>query len=348
MFDLAETGTGRRPSRPVDDDPTAGLRAALEVCALADRSDLGRILATGKDLLLLLHRLSTQDLKGIAEGEGRRTVLTTAKGRIVDHLFVHRVGPEEVLLVAGAHGAPRVTAHLARYTFREETGLRDVSGETAQFSLVGPRASVAMAAAGLPLPRPCASLRHELSGVAVHLLGQDGSSADGYSVVLPASAAETIWDRLSDAVGSSGGARLDPATLEAWRVIRGLGALAHEWTEDFNPLEAGLDEAVSFTKGCYVGQEVVARLRTYDKVSREMCGLVLPVGAPVPAPGTPVTRSGRRIGVVTSGVLPPGRSAPLALAYLKRSSGEAGELLIDVDGTSFAVVPRSLPFDTTP
>ena len=110
-----------------------GLRAALERCALADRSILPRILATGPDLLDLLHRLSTNAVKDLEPGEGRATVLTTPKGRIAHRLAVHRLPDAGVLLVGGTGGAGAVLEHFRRFTFAEQLGLSDVTDSWAHF-----------------------------------------------------------------------------------------------------------------------------------------------------------------------------------------------------------------------
>ncbi|HKQ62979.1 MAG TPA: glycine cleavage T C-terminal barrel domain-containing protein, partial [Candidatus Polarisedimenticolaceae bacterium] len=104
--------------------------------------------------------------------------------------------------------------------------------------------------------------------------------------------------------------------LECWRVLRGVPAAGAELNEEHNPLEAGLWDAVSFDKGCYVGQEVVARLRTYDKVARRLVGLEFAAGTLPPERGTPLFDAGREVGSVTSALrLPGGRT--IALGYVK-------------------------------
>ncbi len=128
-------------------------------------------------------------------------------------------------------------------------------------------------------------------------------------------------------------------------MLRGIGVSGQEYTEDHNPLEAGLWEAVSFDKGCYVGQEVIARLNTYDKVSRSIVGLRLPPGADVPAPGTELYAGERRVGKVTSALVPPGWEHAVALAYVKRGDGTAGaELSLGKAGSPATAAVVELPF----
>ena len=302
-----------------------GLHAAESSCAVADRSDLGRLVATGPDLLGLLHRLSTGDVKDLRPGEGRQTVVTDAKGRIVERLFVHHLGGAGVLLVGGPGGASRVQAHLQRFTFAEKTGLSDVTATTFALALLGPRWAAAAHASGIPDLAPYGSSAVTMAGMGVHAVRTNGFNDDGVLVIGPKDAAGPIRAALADTAASEGGGTIDAEELEAWRILSGLPASGHELTGEHNPLEAGLRDAVSFSKGCYVGQEVVARLNTYDKVSRALVRLRLEPGAPVPAPGAAIRGESGTIGAVTSAIRPPGRPAPVALGYVK-----ARELSADV------------------
>lgn len=280
---------------------------------LVDRSGLARLRGVGKDLLDLLHRLTTQDLKGLPIGAGLPAVLTSAKGRIVDRLFVHRAAEREVILVAGEGRASAVLEHLRKFTFAEETGLEDVTGTTALFSLLGNRAADL-----LPDPGPWGARRETIGGIEVLILGHDGFTAEGRSVLAAREGAEPVRAFLSARARV-----IDAETLEIWRVLRGLPAPGSELTEDWNPLEAGLRDHVSFTKGCYVGQEVVARLNTYDKVSRRLVRLRIPEGVPVPSPGAEVKSGGKAVGRVTSAVrAPDGGAAALAYVKARELSGE--------------------------
>jgi tRNA-modifying protein YgfZ len=308
-----------------------GLDAALRSCAVADRSDLGRLTGTGPDLLGLLHRLSTGDVKDLQPGEGRATVLTNAKGRIVERLTVHHGGAEGVLLVAGPGAASRVLAHLAKFTFAEKTGLTDVTPGTFAFAVVGPDWAKAAARLELPELAPYGIAEASIAGVRVRVARTNGFDAEGTLLCGPSAGAAAVRSAMIDAVAPLGGAAIDAETLESWRILRGLPAAGHELTEDHNPLEAGLRGDVSFTKGCYVGQEVVARLNTYGKVSRVLVRLDLPPGSPVPAVGSTILRAGVAVGAVTSAIRPEGRPAPVALAYAKSRELEDIETTVDID-----------------
>ena len=170
----------------------------------------------------------------------------------------------------------------------------DATDSWSQLAILGPRCRDAAAAAGLPVPDPHGAAAGTLAGIPAQVLGEDGFSSDGLSVVLPAARAAAGWEALSRAVVEAGGRAAGDEAVEAWRVLRGWPADGHELTEEHNPLEAGLRDAVSFTKGCYVGQEVVARLQSRDKVARSLAGFVLPAAAGAPPSGTPIILEDRR------------------------------------------------------
>jgi folate-binding protein YgfZ len=326
-------------------DREAELRAALECCAIVDRSDLARVLATGPDALDLLHRLSTGDVKNLEAGQGRPTVVTTAKGRIVERLFVHRLGDRGVLLVGGPGGSQKIIEHLDRFTFAEQTGLTDVTIEWCQLALSGPRAAEALEAGGFERPEPYESVEIDFEGGSALVVGEDGLSGDGYSMLVPRQMAGSMWQSLNLACSKCGGRPVGSLAAESWRILRGLPVAGHELTEDYNPLEAGLGEAVSFDKGCYVGQEVVARLNTYDKVSRSLVGLILAEGSEAPPPHAPLFFREHEVGRVTSSAIPPGWPNPIALAYLKRKIAEPGiELNVGASEGELVATMTRLPF----
>jgi tRNA-modifying protein YgfZ len=312
----------------------SGLAAARTTCVVADRSDLGRLLATGPDLLGLLQRLSTGDVKNLGPGQGCETVVTNAKGRIVERLFVHNLGPEGVLLVAGPHGAPAVQAHLKKFTFAEDTGLSDVTATTFAYALFGPKWAEAADGMGIPELAPYGSAKCTIAGSRVHVVRNNGFNAIGALVIGPRDDASQVRDALVEAAEHVGGGPVDADVLDAWRILSGFPASGRELTEDYNPLEAGLRDAVSFTKGCYVGQEVVARLNTYGKVSRALIVLEFEPGVAAPVPGSAILHAGVAIGSVTSGIGLPGQGTTVALGYVKTRELPDGinELSVDVDG----------------
>lgn len=311
--------------------PYERLGAALTRCGVVDDTPLARLVATGPDILDLLQRLGTGDVKALIPGEGRPTVLTNAKGRIVERLFVHHLGAEGVLVVGSPGAAARILGHLRKFTFAERLDVSDRTEATSAFTIVGPEWRSAALAASLPELVPYGSAPFTIGSAPVHVLRMNGFDANGLMLVGTREAAPTIEALAREAAESVGGAVLDPSSYEAWRIISGLPAMGAELTEERNPLEAGLRDAVSFTKGCYVGQEVIARLNTYDKVSRELLRLELPPGVPMPARGAAVRWDGRDVGAITSAAKVPGRDFVVAIAYVKSRELPAGASVLTVD-----------------
>jgi len=304
--------------------PKAELHAALELCTVADRSPLARLIGDGPDLADLLNRLSTNTVDALKPGHGAATVLTTAKGRIVERLFVTHLGDAGLLLVGGTGRADAVLAHVKKFTFAEQTGLRDCGADYGLLAIGGPLAREALVTAGLEVPPPLGTIGGTHDGLGVHILGHDGYSADGFSVLVPNEQAGSLWQALVLAVSKTDGRPAGELALEAARVRRGIPAAGSELNEDHNPLEAGLWDAVAFDKGCYVGQEVVARLNTYDKVSRRLVGLRIPEDHLVVAGGTKLYRNEEEAGVVTSVAGLEGAET-VALGYVKTRTADVDD-----------------------
>ncbi len=320
--------TGRR-------DPAAGAtaqyRAARADAVLADRSDLGRLFISGKDALDLLHRLTTQDVRSMVPGRGTAAVFVTPKGRLIDWVTFHLL-EDRLLCLTGAGRSAAVAAHIDHYTFREEVRVLDAGRSHATMGVFGARAQERVAqlfggeAAVLPLHHPMVV---RIAGEEAVLTRTFPLAGGGYHLTarteVRAAMRADILER------STGLAEADPACLEVMRIEAGLPAAGRELTEDYNPWEARLDDAISLNKGCYVGQEVIARLNTYKKVSKLLVGVCLEGG--VPAPGARLEREGSgAIGTLTSAAAVPGEDRVVGLGYVRDEEAAEGREIVVVDG----------------
>jgi len=162
---------------------------------------------------------------------------------------------------------------------------------------------------------------------------------EGYEVWLEPEALRSFWRAALDAgLGSACGTE----ALESLRIEAGIPRYGQDLAEDTLPLEAGLLSALSFSKGCYIGQEIVERARSRGHVNWKLVGLRLQAGAPVPKPSETLTSDGRTIGEVTSACFSPSLDRPVALAYLRREVSEPGTSLAFATGSVAEVV--QLPF----
>jgi len=318
--------------------------------AVMDRSHCGRLRVTGARRLDLLQRLTTNDLRGIASGAGTQTVLLSDKGRIVDDLRLY-AGEDHLLLLTSAGNAARVKEHIEKYRFRDDVTLEDVTSSTAMLSLYGPQSAHllewltgAKKLGDLPLHH---AVDLAIDAVPLRAARTADVGGAGFHLIVQAADAPRIWKACFERGASHG---VTPLGEEAWEMLRieyGVPRFGRELTDERNPLEAGLDAGVSFTKGCYIGQEVVARLDSRQKVSRHLVGLWLEPG-PAPADGSPVEapdRPGLALGTLTSAAPSLDFRRILGLGYVAAERSEAGTRLeVISDGDRIGAVVASLPF----
>ena len=309
-----------------------GYQALTRGVGVVDRSDVGRLLLRGADAVDLVERLSTNALTELAVGQGAATVLTTNKGRILDLLLVLR-RESDLLVLTGPNNQGRVAEWVDFYTFVEDVSVEDVTSTTAMLGVVGPDAPAAVeAATGVAASElaPYESRAGIVARVEALVVRSDPVGEPGYDVIVPADARQEALDALLSADAVPVGAE----ALDLVRIERGVPAFGHELTEAFNPLEAGLIDIISFTKGCYVGQEVVARLNTYDKVQKRLMRMRWDSGAG-PEPGAKLVLDGKQVGVVTSAAVSPDGGG-VGLGYVRRAHASEG-VVLPVEGGDLSV-----------
>lgn len=298
---------------------------------LHDASARGLLLVSGKDRVDLLQRITTNDLKKLASGSGNLCCFTTAKGRVIDRCRM-LVGQDAILVVTSAGRSPAVAQWIDRYVIIEDVKVVDLSAAVFQLDVVGEGARAIGARLDSrfdSLPRH-GHLQTTIEGVeGVTMVRTEGlRSSDAMAVIGPRAAKDSVVAAIGSDVPI-----LDEAEFEALRIDAGVPTFGRDVTEDNNPLEAGLWDSVSFEKGCYVGQEVVARLRNYDKVMKQLCRIELPASFPT---GTKLLADGRDVGVLTSVAGPPHLEKHVALGYVQRRIVQNGTPM--VLGTSDAKV----------
>ncbi|MBK8985651.1 MAG: glycine cleavage system protein T [Chloroflexi bacterium] len=284
--------------------------AAHDTAVVVDHHATGVLQFSGSSRLDLLHRMSTQAVKGLAAGQGAATILTTDIGRIIDRLRLYASG-DAVTVLTGENNADFIARYLLRFVFfNDDFRLQDISAATAVFGVYGPQAGQKLVNAGLPeadLP-----LHHWLpanvDGVPLSLHRTDPIAGDGYLVLAAAADKAAVQARLL----AAGLTTADEATAEYLRIESGIPRLGRELTQDYIPLEADLWSDVSFNKGCYIGQEIIARLESRGKLAKRLVKL----GLTAPAePGSDITAAGKKVGTLTS--LGSGPAGLVGLGYVK-------------------------------
>jgi len=285
----------------------SGYQALREGAAWLDLSPRGRILARGRDRTRLLHNLTTNDVKRLAPGSGCYAFLLNPQGRIQSDLEIFCFA-DHFLLGSEPEMRARVIEQIRRYIISDQVEIEDVTEETSAVAVEGPRAAAALAALGAPVP--AADYGHlpwgEFTVAAISLTGQPG-----FRFFLPVAEIAALASRL-ETVG------VVPATPEDARLVRienGKPRYGEDIRDTSLPQETQQMHAVSFTKGCYLGQEIVERIRARGHINRKLERLELEATEP-PAPGTKLAVEGGEA-EVTSALYSPALEKVVALAYVR-------------------------------
>lgn len=318
---------------------------------LVDRSARGRLWLTGADRLGFLQGLLTNDVASLTPGTGCYAALLTAAGRMVTDMRVVELG--DGLLIEVEPGLDGLLfERLDNSIFAEDVQVRNVTLERAAVGVYGPAAAgvIARAAADsgvsgrLDALAEHGSLRSEIAGVPALVVRSADPGVSGFDVVVPAEARE----RVAGAMREAGAIDVDPAVAEVCRIEAGRPRFTVDMNEDTIPLEAGIESrAISLTKGCYVGQEIIIRVlhRGGGRVARRLVGIALSPDAPVPERDAPVRAGERVAGAVTSAAWSPALERPIALAILHRDFTEPGtQVSIGPADQGSPAEVRALPF----
>ena len=317
--------------------------ALREDWVLYDRSWTTVVEMTGEDRVRFLNGLITSDVRELGEGDGQHGFVTDAKGKVVTDVGLFAL--EDRLWMEAAPGkAAHLAEHLGKYVITDRVELA-VLEEQVAVALCGPRAEEALGSL-VEGELPGADWGHravDLADRAAWLCRHPRLGVDGFVVRASRTDAEEIRRRL---VADDGGPReVGHHVMEAARIAAGLPLAGVDLDEATLPQETGEEGAISYTKGCYLGQEVVARVHYLGKVNRTLRGLRFEDGT-LPELGAELSADGRPVGRVTSAVRIPGSSEFVGLALLHRKGAEVGERL-SVDGGAHAVVTE-LPTEDLP
>ena len=323
---------------------TSDYQTARQRAAALERSERRCLVVSGADRASYLQGLLTNDTVALKPGEGCYAAYLTPQGRMISDLFVYELG-DVMLLTVPREQHRAVLEKLDQFIFSEDVQLGDVSDTFSTTAVVGPEAArvvsglTAIPEADLAAMAEYGNRRAVFQGHAVIVTRVTDTGEPGYDVHVEA----PVTAALRQALAAADVPLLDPGAADALRIEAGVPKFGRDMDEETIPLEAGIESrAISFSKGCYVGQEVIIRVlhRGHGRVARKLVGLTIE-GDTVPAAGTRAAGDGRDIGEVTSSTMSPTLKRPIALAYLHRDFLAPGTA-VTVDGQT-AVVTQ-LPF----
>jgi tRNA-modifying protein YgfZ len=318
--------------------------AGKHSAGLMDRSWLGRIDVSGADRFEFLHRMSTNDIHALKPGDGLQTVLTTPEAKIIELLTVY-AKPESLLCVTNPQNSHKVLTWFKRNMFfRDKVKAVDISALTVQLSLFGPLAGELLArlsGENLESQSQFHTRSVTIAGFAVQAARLPGLAGGGYDLIADAVHSDELWDAALDAGRVFGLLPLGTRAYNALRLEAGEPLYGYELSEEINPLEAGLKHAISFAKGCYTGQEVIARLDTYQKLKQTLVRLRL---SDLPEGSLPLRLwlGTTEIGKLTSAVRLPESDDVIGLGYVRIKFYQPGIVAV-VDGGSRTVDATMLP-----
>jgi tRNA-modifying protein YgfZ len=310
-----------------------------EHAGLFDRSLGSRLAISGPDRAKFLHNLLTNEVKRLPVGKGCEAFVTSTQGKTLAIVTV-LAGALDILLRTDAGAIAGLIPHLRKYGVFDDVAIDDQSASTFEYHVAGPAAAeiVRSCFGQIPEETDLAHVTADLGGQPVRLIRESPTTLPGMTLIGDVAIARSVKDQLLS-VGGGLNVRLKPDLrngesglidasgdiFEVLRIEAGTPVFGKDITEKNLPQEIGRDaRAINFVKGCYLGQETVARIDALGHVNQVLRGLVFDAGSPCPEPGSPLEDGGKQVGVVTSVAFSPIRNAPVALGIVRTSHSSPG------------------------
>ena len=300
-------------------DSRAEFQALLSGSAIYDLSSRAKISVTGGDRVRWLNGMVSNNIRDLAPGHGVYAFLLNAQGRIQADLYTFQRG-ESFLIDMEESQREKVLGLFDRYIIADDVEIADISGKIASIGLTGPESRYVFERAGIALPELGHMQFAEIawSGISVTLLRSGKEAGDSWQVWISPDERERLWESLVNA----GAKPVGQAARELFRIARGIPQFGVDIRDRDLPQETGQDRALNFTKGCYLGQEIVERIRSRGAVHRQFTAF--DVEGVLPNPGTKIVAGEKEVGEITSSAVLPlaDRERPVALGYLRREARE--------------------------
>lgn len=294
-------------------------KLARNSAGLEDRSWRGLIEVGGKDRTAWLHNLVTNEVKNLRPGEANYAFAINVKGRVLFDANV-LVEAGRIWLDIDARFRAAIVAHLEKYVISEDVTLADRSGDFVRLAVLGPRMKEVAGRCGPGHAAAMAQLQHapaELGGASVRAVRHDYAGQPGLEYVVPADAAAQVWRHLLESVAACGGGPVGWQATRCLRMEAGIPAFGEDIDDDVIPPETGqIERGISYQKGCYLGQEVIERMRSHNVLARRLVGLRLSEAVACP-PAARLLVDDAEVGRLTSTCHSPLLGAVLGLGYVK-------------------------------
>jgi aminomethyltransferase len=329
-------------------DPTREYQSVRRSVGLLDFSNRAVLEFSGADRLSYLQGLVSNDLRPLSPGEGVYAAFLSQQGKVLGDCRIFATD-DSFILDLWEPLKPKILDHLNRYLVADEVEINDFSDRYVTLSVQGPGSEALLEASGAKDPRPRQALAHsiaEIGGIQLRIWRYSHTGEDGFDLMIPVAEIENVARRLTETASAYSAQWVGLEVYEILRVEAGIPRYGADISEDNLILETGLDHAVSFTKGCYLGQEVAERIRSRGHVNKHLTGLVID-GEQPPASGSKILLAEKQIGTITSSVCSPALGSAIALGYVHRDQRSPGtKLVIQHDHEVLKATVAQLPFVT--
>ncbi len=302
-------------------DPAGELTALRKTAGLFDLGGRGMLVLTGEDRVRWLNGMVTNNTRDLPLNHGNYSLLLNAQGRIQGDLLAYNRG-DYLLVITDVAQVEKIKGIFDKYIIMDDVEVADVSEKLTAVGMAGPQSHEILVKAGFRIPElaPGEVTDIDWNGIGVTVARGVGDRGESYEIWFAAGNEAKVWDALV----SAGARPVGFQALEWLRILNGIPRYGVDMTERYLPQETGQTRALHFAKGCYIGQEIVERIRSRALLHRGLAGFEID-GAP-PAPGTPVMGAEKQAGEVTSSAAIPmdGVSRTFALGYIRNESGASG------------------------
>lgn len=313
---------------------------ASDRVGLLDRSWRGMIALTGKDRATWLHNLVTNEIRNLRPGDGNYAFAVNVQGRVLFDLTA-LVLEDCIWLDIDRRVCERVLAHFRKYAIMEDVTLADRSDDFIRPAVFGPKLKDLAASVVPANAMAMAQYQHvsvEIAGVRCRAIRHDFAGLPGIEYVAPEDGAAAVWRALAAAVGTAGGGAVGLIAARALRMEAGIPALGREIDEDVvAPETMQAERGISYHKGCYLGQEIIERMRSRGALSKRLVGLLIDSPPPAEVPAT-LLADGAEAGRLMSACESPALGSTLGLAYVKAAHAAVGTSLTIQNGPTAQIV----------
>jgi folate-binding protein YgfZ len=318
---------------------------ARNTAAVADKNYRAFFNFTGPDRARYLNAILTNNIRDVQPGQGVPSLLLNPQGHIMAELDVYGLA-DRLLVVTYAMIRDRTAATLDKFIIMDDVVLEDVTEQFGVVSLEGPATSKIISALGGPALDLLSELSHvetQIAGVDCRMVRRSPGGVPGAEFIAAREALPKLWQALVDAARAEGGGPIGCDALSSLRLEAGIPWFGYDFDETTLPHEAGLENShISYTKGCYTGQEIVERVRSRGHVNRKRVGISF-AGATIPQIRTPLMVGGAEVGFVTRAAFSYALERPIGMAYVRREHNSVGSKLSWAGGEAEVI---ALPIDS--